>query len=107
MFEFDWQLDLKAVGVGRSECPISQRRVSGVLRTHGLRKEDEHPACTPQGHGTFYLYLYLITTHTVYNTIQDAILTCARKPTLIYRTEPATKNVKTEKLKVENRYAQK
>ena len=81
MFEFDWQLDLKAVGVGRSDCPISQRRVSGVLRTHGLRKEDEHPACTTHGHGTFYLYLYLITTHTVYNTIQDAILTCARKPT--------------------------
>ena len=34
---------------------------------------------------------------------RDAILTCARKPTrvgLIYRTEPTTKNCKTEKLKV-------
>ena len=46
-----------------------------------------------------------------YDTIRDAILTCARKPTrvsLIYRTEPTTKKCKTEKkLKVENRYAQK
>jgi len=46
-----------------------------------------------------------------YDTIRDAILTCARKPTwvsLIYRTEPITKSVKTEKkLKVENRHAHK
>jgi len=38
-----------------------------------------------------------------YDTIQDAILTCARKPTLvslIYRTEPTTKKCKTEKNKV-------
>jgi len=45
-----------------------------------------------------------------YDTIRDAILTCARKPTwvsLIHRTEPTTKSVKTEKLKVEKRYAQK
>jgi len=38
-----------------------------------------------------------------YDTIRDAILTCARKPTrvsLIYRTEPTTKKCKTEKLKV-------
>ena len=37
-----------------------------------------------------------------YDTIQDAILTCARKPTLvslIYRTEPTTKKCKTEKNK--------
>ena len=37
-----------------------------------------------------------------YDTIRDAILTCARKPTwvgLIYRTEPTTKKCKTEKLK--------
>ena len=44
-----------------------------------------------------------------YDTIRDAIFTCARKPTwvsLIYRTEPTTKKCKkTEKLKVENRYA--
>ena len=36
-----------------------------------------------------------------YNTIRDAILTCARKPTrvsLIYRTETTTKKWKTEKL---------
>jgi len=42
------------------------------------------------------------------NTIRDAILTCAGKPTrvsLIYRTETTTKNCKTEKLKRENRYA--
>jgi len=46
-----------------------------------------------------------------YDTIRDAILTCARKPTwvrLIYRTEPTTKECKNrKKLKVENRYAQK
>jgi len=46
-----------------------------------------------------------------YDTIRDAILTCARKPTwvsLIYRTEPTTKKCKNrKKLKVENRYAQK
>ena len=44
-----------------------------------------------------------------YDTIRDAILTCARKPTwvsLIYRTETTTKNCKTEKkLKSKNRYA--
>jgi len=42
-----------------------------------------------------------------YNTIRDAILTCARKSTwvsLIYCTE-TTKNCKTEKLKSKNRYA--
>jgi len=42
-----------------------------------------------------------------YDTIRDAILTCARKPTwvtLIYRTEPTTKkSVKTEKLKSKKR----
>jgi len=40
-----------------------------------------------------------------YDTIRDAILTCARKPIwvgLIYRTETTTKNCKTEKLKSEN-----
>ena len=43
-----------------------------------------------------------------YDTIRDAISTCARKPTwvgLIYRTETTTKNCKTEKLKSKNRYA--
>jgi len=38
---------------------------------------------------------------TRYDTIRDAILTCARKPTsvsLIYRTETTTENCKTEKL---------
>jgi len=36
------------------------------------------------------------------DTIQDVIITCARKPTrvsLIYHTEPTTKKCKTEKLK--------
>ena len=44
-----------------------------------------------------------------YDTIRDAILTCARKPTrvsLIYRTEPTTKKCKTEKLKSKDGYAQ-
>ena len=43
-----------------------------------------------------------------HDTIRDAILTCARKPTwvdLIYRTETTAKNCKTEKLKSTNRYA--
>ena len=42
-----------------------------------------------------------------YDTIRDAILTCARKPTrvsLIYRTGTTTKNCKTEKLKSKSRY---
>jgi len=42
-----------------------------------------------------------------YDTIRDAILTCARKPTgvgLIYRTETTSKNCKTEKLKSKSRY---
>ena len=45
---------------------------------------------------------------TIYDTIRDAILTCARNPTwvsLIYRTETTTKNGKTEKLKSKNGYA--
>jgi len=43
-----------------------------------------------------------------YDTIRDAILTCAQKPTwvsLICRTETTTKKCKTEKLKSENGYA--
>ena len=43
----------------------------------------------------------------VYDTIRDAILTCARKPTwvgFIYSTETTTKNCKTEKLKSKSRY---
>jgi len=43
-----------------------------------------------------------------YNTIRDAILTCARKPiwvSLIYRTETTTTDCRTEKLKSKNRYA--
>ena len=43
-------------------------------------------------------------------TIRDAVLTCARKPTLaslIYRTEPTTRQGKTEKRKSKNGYAQK
>jgi len=42
-----------------------------------------------------------------YDTIRDAILTCARKPTwigLIYRTETTTKNCITEKPKSKSRY---
>ena len=46
---------------------------------------------------------------TPYNTIRDAILTCARKPTwvsLIYRTEPTTiKSKKQKKLNSKNGYA--
>jgi len=45
---------------------------------------------------------------TEYDTIRDAILTCARKLTrvgLIYRTETTTENCKTEKLKSKNSYA--
>ena len=45
-----------------------------------------------------------------YDTIRDAILTCAQKPTwasLIYRTEPIIKKWKTEKLKSKKGYAQK
>ena len=40
------------------------------------------------------------------DTIRDAILTCARKPTwvsLIYRMEPTTNKCKTEKLKSKKR----
>jgi len=43
-----------------------------------------------------------------YDTIRDAVLTCARKPTwvsLTYRTETTTKRFKTEKLKSKNGYA--
>jgi len=45
-----------------------------------------------------------------YDTVRDAVLTCARKPTrvsLIHRTEPTTTKCKTEKLKSKNGYAQK
>jgi len=45
-----------------------------------------------------------------YDTIRDAILTCARKPTrvsLIYRTETTTKSLKQKKIKSKNLHAQK
>ena len=41
-----------------------------------------------------------------YDTLQDAVLTCARKPiwvSSIYHTEPTTKKCKTEKLKSKKR----
>jgi len=51
-------------------------------------------------------FLFIYTFFTIrYDTIRDAILTCARKPTwvgLIYRTETTTKYCKTEKLKGKN-----
>jgi len=57
-------------------------------------------------------YLYAPSTHPYfplrYDTIRDAISTCAQKPTwvsLIYHTETTIKNCKTEKLKSKNRYA--
>ena len=43
---------------------------------------------------------------TTYDTIRDAILTCAQKPTrvsLIYRAEPTTKQRKTKKSKTKKR----
>jgi len=54
------------------------------------------------------LFSAVLTYRPRYDTIRDAILTCARKPTrvsFIYRTEPTTKNCKTEKLKSKNRHA--
>ena len=45
-----------------------------------------------------------------YDTMRDAILACAGKPTrvgLIYRAETTTRKCKTEKLKSKNGYAQK
>jgi len=44
----------------------------------------------------------VITFNVRYDTIRDAISTCARKPirvSLVYRTEPTTKKCKTENLK--------
>ena len=58
----------------------------------------------------FCWFHFVAIAHTVvirHDTIRDAILTCARKPTwfgLFYRTEPTTKNCKTEKLKSKNMY---
>jgi len=54
-------------------------------------------------------YRLLLRKLRAYDTIRDAILTCARKPKanivgLIYRTESTTKNCKTEKLKSKSRY---
>ena len=47
--------------------------------------------------------IYVHATRTItYDTIRDAILTCARKPTwisLIYRTQPTTKKCKNRKTK--------
>ena len=54
--------------------------------------------------------LIYVTIRYRYDTIRDAILTCARKPTLvslIYPTEPTTKKCKIEKLKSKYGYAQK
>jgi len=60
--------------------------------------------------GRCFRFLYIYDTIR-YDTIRDAILTCARKPTWvswIYRTEPTTKKCKTEKkLKIKSGYAQK
>ena len=44
--------------------------------------------------------LYTTTTIQTYDTIRDAVLTCARKPTrvsFIYRTETTTKNIEKQK----------
>ena len=59
----------------------------------------------------WYRLIWVVLDKGRYDTIRDAILTCAQKPTsvsLIYCTEPTTKKCKNrKKLKVENRYAQK
>ena len=61
---------------------------------------------SPFGETTGYPVGALIASFTMiqYDTIRDAILTCARKPTsvsLIYRTEPTIKKCKTQKLKID------
>jgi len=75
----------------------------GVHRTH------RHATAAPARSHVYQQHNRAVTIR--YDTIRDAILTRARKPTrvsLTYRTEPTTKKCKNrKKLKVENRYAQK
>ena len=89
-----------------------------VLRVHGswsackaLRSacQTRFPRFRPLTQQVLYAQIHLLSKkrYIRYDTIRDAILTCARKPTwvgLIYRTETATKNCKTEKLKSKSRY---
>jgi len=82
----------------------------GCLASLSLRLDGANTRqhlCTPCNEERKWKCVLLASFRLEYDTIQDAILTCARKPTrvgLIYRTETTTKNCKTEKLKSRRRY---
>jgi len=84
---------------GKKYCRSS---ITEYLRTMNISTFDSTHICT----FTLTKFSWFLTIR--YNTIRDAILTCARKSTwvsLIYCTETTTKNCKTEKLESKNRYA--
>ena len=65
-----------------------------------FRREYNTPSYGADVKNSLYVF------HSCRDTIRDAILACARKPTWVslnYRTEPATKECKAEKLKSKNR----
>jgi len=80
--------------VGTDQLARDSRRLAGASRGH----DDSHARVTQATHGAAARVHH--ETHQEpadqrYDTIRDAILTCARKPTvsLIYGTEPTTKKV--------------
>ena len=87
---------------GRPDRRRSRRRISRWAS--GLRWPCPRPVAPSSRRAWTYVRMDVRT----YDTIRDAILTCARKPTqvgLIYRTEPTTKMCKKiEKLKSKSRY---
>ena len=93
-------------------CLISSRviRMSDVMGVAVLKLITSlflPTRCPVCGHFiTFYCTLaHKLCNFIRYDTIRDAVLTCARKPTwvsLIYRTGTTTKRCKTEKLKSKN-----
>jgi len=100
------QLEPKLISVLQSVVTLEKLDLSDCCLSHGF------------GVSTWLLFLqknwitwFFLWCHYFINTIRDAILTCAQKPTwfsLIYRTEPTTKKCKNRKTKkVENTYAQR
>ena len=92
-------------GLG-AEPPAGLQGAEPPVRVRGRSPPEADSILVPSTHFCAVLELVVVADLTErYDTIRDAILTCARKPTqvgLIYRTETTTKNCKREKLKSKN-----
>jgi len=88
--------------------PVHQGPFTSLAATDSERHMQESDRLVTQQRSLTTAYALQRKLIVRYDTIRDAILACARKPTrvtLIYRTETTANKWKTEKLKSKNGYA--